>query len=140
MQDYHNMNEGVKDSNQESENFIKYLKHHRYNFFSKVEEDYLEDPENETLQIFKTNTGFNYNQSYHSIQQKLVSDNDTNKKAMTIEDVIEHKNEKYKNIESLFCESSAMFSEDLKFAYDEKVNFLHIMLKLKGIEVVNSNM
>ena len=141
MQKIENNTESIKEINKNPEDFVKFLKHHRYNFFTKVEEDYLEDPENETLQIFKTETGLDYNKSYLSIQQKLISENSTNKRNVMIrDDFIDTKNEKYKNIESLFCESSTMFSEDLKFAYDDEINFLHIMLKLKGIEVVNSNM
>lgn len=39
-------------------NFFDFLKYQRYSFFSKVESDYLDEPENETLQIFKPDDNY----------------------------------------------------------------------------------
>lgn len=141
IDNYKPLQQDLDNIHKDSEGFVKLLKQQRFTFFSKVEDDYLKDPENETLQIFKNEKESIFDLENSTIQKRLVSENLTEKKQpKTIDDFIDTKNQKYKNIESLFWETSTMFSEDLHFAYDDEVNFLHIMLKLKGINVVNSQL
>lgn len=141
IDNYKPLQQDLDNIHKDSEGFVKFLKQQRFTFFSKVEDDYLKDPENETLQIFKNEKESIFDLENGTIQKRLVSENLTEKKQpKTIDDFIDTKNQKYKNIESLFWETSTMFSEDLHFAYDDEVNFLHIMLKLKGIDVVNSQL
>lgn len=142
LERHSSLQQDIENAQKDPQEYVKFLKQQRFTFFSKVEDDYLKDPENETLQIFKSDKNSESDQVNYSIQQKLIAENGTQirRQPKSIEDYIDSKNDKYKNIESLFCETSTMFSEDLQFAYDDEINFLHIMLKIKGIEVVNSHL
>mmetsp|Transcript_15042 Transcript_15042/g.13202 ORF Transcript_15042/g.13202 Transcript_15042/m.13202 type:complete len:142 (+) Transcript_15042:732-1157(+) len=79
--------------------FLEFIKFQRYNFFSKVESDYLVEPENETLQVFKPDDNFT-GKTKTSIEQKLDDVKTTSRDSADF-DEIEDKNRKYNNIESL---------------------------------------
>lgn len=120
-------------------NFLEFIKYQRYNFFSKVENDYLEEPENETLQIFKPDINGTNEKAYFGIQKKLDQSNLTKKQKNEIwQDSVEGKNQKYNSIESLICDSSVVFSEDLKFLFEDDLNYLHLLIRSKGIEIASS--
>ena len=103
IDNYKPLQQDLDNIHKDSEGFVKLLKQQRFTFFSKVEDDYLKDPENETLQIFKNEKESIFDLENSTIQKRLVSENLTEKKQpKTIDDFIDTKNQKYKNIESLF--------------------------------------
>jgi hypothetical protein len=130
----HHYRHDVQSLFQDDEKFFESIKNLRYNFFTKVESDYLEEPENETLEVFKPDDNNTDNESASSIQDKL------NKQKLigSVYD-IEEKNKKYHHIESLICDSSVMFSEDMKFLFEnDELNYLHLLVRRKSIQVINS--
>lgn len=120
-------------------NFLEFVKHQRFSFFSKVEDDYIDDPENLTLQVFKPDEEVDENKGFFHIQQKLYNTNYMNDRQLkTSQEYVDQKNEKYNKIESLLCDSSVLYSEDLKFLFEDDLNYLHLLIRTKGIEVVSS--
>ncbi|CAI2366171.1 unnamed protein product [Moneuplotes crassus] len=121
------------------DNFMDFLKYQRYSFFSKVESDYLDEPENDTLQIFKPDETYTELNPNNIIQDKLYRARDDSSRGMS-EDDIESKNKKYHHIESILCDSSFIFSEDNKFLYGDDINYLHLLVKTNGAKLINSSM
>lgn len=131
--------EGIYTMHSDPQSFLEFIKYQRFNFFTKVENDYLVEPENETLQIFKPDDNCTDPKQYYGIQHKLYQKAKVGKSQYSIgNDHVEEKNRKYNNIESLICDSSVVFSEDLKFLFADELNYLHLLIRTKGIEVVNS--
>ena len=121
---------GIYDQHYNPENFLQFMTAQRYNFFRKVETDYLNEPENETLEIFKPDSKTKHDTNL-IVKQRLVNGES--------ETVIKHFNSKYKNIDSLFCDYSAVFTEDLRFLYNDDLNYLHLLIRKKGIEIISDD-
>ena len=82
-------------------NFFDFLKYQRYSFFSKVESDYLDEPENETLQIFKPDDNYTDEKSLNSIEEKLKREKLKESKLISDEEYFKQKSKKYSHIESI---------------------------------------
>lgn len=128
-------------SPQSSEYFLDFIKHQRTSFFSKVEDDYFDDDEEvETIHVYSSSDK-EAEPSYQGVQErlhepKLIPKTDL-KSPQEYSDQLE---DKYNHIESLICDSSLLFSEDLKFLFEDELNYLHLLIRTKGIEVVNSRL
>ena len=48
-------------------------------------------------------------------------------------------NTKYRHIDSLFCDYSAVFTEDLQLLFTDDLNYLHLLVRKNGVEIVNSS-
>lgn len=133
-EEYNYSQNNVQSLFQDNKEFFDSIKNLRYNFFSKVESDYLEEPENETLEVFKPDDNMTQDESTYSIQDKL-----NKQKLIGSYYDIEEKNKKYNHIESLICDSSVMFSEDMKFLFEnDDLNYLHLLVRKKSIQVINN--
>jgi len=81
---YNNQNEeeqNIYNMHYDSKNFIEFINVQRYNFFRRVETDYLNEPENDTLKLFKPDYYTYDPQSKIIVQQKLIDPKVTSSKA-----------------------------------------------------------
>lgn len=101
-QEFHDDDESVYNMHFNTQNFLEFIKYQRYSFFSKVENDYLVEPENQTLQIFKPDENSTKTATYHGIQQKLYEKKENIKQGTEAwNNPMEEKNKKYNSIESI---------------------------------------
>ena len=120
-------------------NFLDYIKYQRFNFFSKVEGDYLVEPENETLQIFKPDDNYTSEDPKTNIEKKLYESSTSSRVEPEI-DYIEEKNMKYNSIESIIWDTSFIFSDGPGVLDVDELNYLHLLIKTHGSIMLNSSM